>query len=293
MLRLSNLSLLGASLLTLGLAASTNIFVSAQTAFTDVPSDYWAEPFIQRMAQRNIVVGYPDGTFRPEQPVQRDEFAAMIRKAFNQEQVQQIPSGSVYDDVPQGYWAAPAIEEAAEQGFMSGNSNNSFRPNQPVSRVEAVVALNQGLNLSPKNQQVTTGRKVKRPIYFPLAITSLMQPLVVRRAEVQTVPTQPPASSQGAVSPSATVENYYTDADQIPQSAIDEVGIATQRNLVVNHPNPRVFNPNQPLRRATAAALIHQTLVAQDRIEALPSNVEAYNYIVQPGVSEINAQAAR
>lgn len=291
MLRLSNLTLLGASLLTLGLAASRNVSVSAQTAFTDVPADYWAEPFIQRMAQRNIVVGYPDGTFRPEQPVKREEFAAMIRKAFEQEQVRQIPSGSVYKDVPQGYWAAPAIEEATEQGFMSGNSNNSFRPNQPVSRVEAIVALNQGLNLSPQNSQVTTRRTVKKPIYFPLAITSLMQPIV--RQASQNVSTTTATSSQATASPSTTVENYYTDAEKIPQSAMDEVGIATQRNLVVNHPNPRVFNPNRPLRRATAAAFIHQTLVAQDRIEPLPSNVEAYNYIVQPGVSDTNAQATR
>jgi hypothetical protein len=59
---------------------------------------------------------------------------------------------------------------------------------------------------------------------------------------------------------------------------------------VVNYPNPKLLNPNQPLKRATAAALIHQALVAQDRIEPLPENVEANNYIVRP---EVNQQAAR
>ncbi|MCX7596637.1 MAG: S-layer homology domain-containing protein, partial [Fischerella sp.] len=42
-----------------------------QTTFRDVQPNYWAQPFIQRLAQRNIVAGYPDGTFRPEQAVQR------------------------------------------------------------------------------------------------------------------------------------------------------------------------------------------------------------------------------
>ncbi|MBH8552839.1 S-layer homology domain-containing protein [Nostocaceae cyanobacterium CENA357] len=294
----SNLSALSASLLTLGLAVSTTAQTpSVQTSFPDVPPNYWAQPFIQRMAQRSIVVGYPDGTFRPEQAVQRDEFAAMIRKAFNQEQVRQIPSGSVYQDVPDGYWAEPAIEEAYQQGFMSSYPSNTFRPNQPVSRVEAIVTLVNGLNLAPKTQQTTTTaptrRIAKKPIYFPLAITSLMQPLIVPQAKVAKAPTPPPVESQTTAVQepvAAIVSDYYQDSQRVPKDAVDDVGIATQKNMVVNYPNPKLLNPNQPLKRATAAALIHQALVAQDRIEPLPENAEAYNYIVRP---EISQQAAR
>ncbi|MEA5503750.1 S-layer homology domain-containing protein [Halotia wernerae UHCC 0503] len=291
---LSHLSALSASLLTLGLAVSTTAqSPPRQTTFPDVPPNYWAQPFIQRLAQRNIVVGYPDGTFRPEQAVQRDEFAAMIRQAFNQEQVRQIASGSVYKDVPAGYWAAPAIEEAYQQGFMSGYPSNSFRPNQPVSRVEAIVTLVKGLNLAPKSQQTATRRAAKKPIYFPLAVTSLMQPLIVPQAKVAKTPTPPLAASQTTAVQepvAAIVSNYYQDSQRIPKYAVDDVGIATQKNMVVNYPNPKLLNPNQPLRRATAAALIHQALVAQNRIEPLPKNVKAYNYIVRP---EISQQAAR
>ncbi|MEA5514798.1 S-layer homology domain-containing protein [Nodularia sp. UHCC 0506] len=268
---LSHLSALSVSLLTLGMAASLTTSASAQNTFPDVPSDYWAKPFIERLAERNIIVGYPDGTFRPEQAVQRDEFAAMIRQAFEQEPVRQIEDASAFQDVPEGYWASLAIESAYQQGFMSGYPGGFFGPNQPVSRVDALVTLTRGLNLAPEARRV-----VRRPVYLPLAMTSLMQPLVAALPQ----PTTPVA---------ALAKDFYVDAQQIPQYAINDVGIATQKNLVVNYPNPRVLEPNEPLRRATATAFIHQTLVAQDRIEPLPSNVEAYNYIVRPAVS----QAAR
>lgn len=48
----------------------------AQQTFADVPPNYWARPFIQSLAEKGNVTGYPDRTFRPKQPVERDEFAA-------------------------------------------------------------------------------------------------------------------------------------------------------------------------------------------------------------------------
>ncbi|WGV28536.1 S-layer homology domain-containing protein [Halotia branconii] len=284
---LSHISVVSASLLTLGLAVSTTAQTSPkQTTFPDVPPNYWAQPFIQRLAQKNMIVGYPDGTFRPEQAVQRDEFAAMIRQAFDQEQVRQISSGSAYQDVPRDYWAVSAIEEAYQQGFMNSYPNNSFRPNKPMSKSQAIVALVRGLNLAPKNQQATR-RVAKQPIYFPLAVTSLMQPLIVSQAKAAKAPTQTTAVQKPMV---ALVNNSYQDSPEIPKYAVNDIGIATQRNMVVNYPNPKLLNPNQPLKRATAAALIHQALVTQNRIEPLPQNVKAYNYIVRPGISQ---QAAR
>ncbi|WP_414526597.1 S-layer homology domain-containing protein [Nodularia chucula] len=272
---LSRLTALSASLVTLGLAASLTSPASAQNSFSDVPPNYWAKPFIQRLAAKNIIAGYPDGTFRPEQAVQRDEFAAMIRQAFDQEPVREIQNGSAFADVPEGYWASVAIESAYQQGLMSGDSGGLFRPNQPVSRVDALVTLTRGLNLVPQTQRV-----VRRPVYLPLAMTSLMQPLVAAAAPQPSTPV-------------AAVKDYYSDAEQIPQYAINDVGIATQKNLVVNHPNPRLLEPNEPLRRATAAAFIHQTLVAQNRMEPLPSNVEAFNYIVRPQVTQVGKVGSR
>lgn len=326
---LANAALLGIGVLTGASFISTPAV--AQTTFPDVEPSYWAQPFIERLAAQNIISGYPDGTFRPEQPLDRDEFAALIRDAFNQNEVQQIPSGSVFKDVPNGYWAASAIEEAYEAGFMRGFPGGFFRPREEVSRVQALVSLVNGLNLEPANltaspnqtttnqpgtnqtttnqatttNQTTTRRATKRPIFFPLAITSLMQSAVMASTNGQRMPPSPTtpsvtsdqsAPSSRPTTPSATsdqsvsfsrpassiVSENYIDAEKIPGYAVDDVAAATKANIVVNYPNPRILNPSEPVNRGVAAALIYQTLVHQGRLSPLPSSVEASNYIVAP-----------
>jgi S-layer homology domain len=272
--------------------SSSNAQTSTQTApqtrpqanFPDVPSNYWARPFIERLAQRNILSGYPDGTFRPEQTMQRDELAAVIRKAFNQPPVRQIESGSVYNDVDQGYWAERPIESASEQGFMSGDGKGNFRPNQPVTKVQAITALNRGLNLPSATSTATTSTQRtarRRPVFVPIAITSLMQSVLIPKAEA--APTQAAPTNQATQPSSASeiVNNYYTDANRIPQNAVSDVATLTKENIVVNYPNPKVLNPSKAATRAEISALVHQTLVKQGQIEPLPANAPANQYIVR------------
>ena len=121
---------------------------AATTTFPDVGPDYWAQPFIQALAARNVITGFPDGTFKPNDPVDRAEFAAMIQKAFNQNPIRQLSAGA-FTDVPADYWAASAIEEAYETGFMTGYPGALFLPNQEIPKVQAIVALTNGLGLAP------------------------------------------------------------------------------------------------------------------------------------------------
>ncbi|MUG91441.1 hypothetical protein F7734_02645 [Scytonema sp. UIC 10036] len=58
--------------------------------YFDVAPSYWAKPYIETLTQKGIIEGFPNGTFRPEQPVERAEFAAMIARAFDQEQVRPL-----------------------------------------------------------------------------------------------------------------------------------------------------------------------------------------------------------
>jgi uncharacterized surface protein with fasciclin (FAS1) repeats len=120
---------------------------ASATNFPDVTQDYWARPFIQALTERNIITGFPDGTFKPEQTITRAEFAAIIQKAFNQTQVRQLPTGG-FRDIPSNYWAASAISRAYETGFLSGYPDNTFRPNLQIPKVQAIVALTSGLRLS-------------------------------------------------------------------------------------------------------------------------------------------------
>ncbi|MGH7998004.1 MAG: S-layer homology domain-containing protein [Brasilonema sp.] len=303
MTQLSQLVSAGASLLTLNLtvlavgALDTYAQSSPATTFSDVQPNYWAQPFIQGLAAKNIVTGYPDGTFRPEQPVDRDEFAAIIRKAFDQSPTRQIQSGAVYKDIPANYWATRPIEEAYQQGFMSGYPGGYFRPNQPVSKIEAIVALNKGLDLTNDRSAVTvpiatqrvvpqktTQKAVKRRIFMPLGFTTLMQPLLIPKAQAV------PIVEKAARPASFIITNTYADANKIPQYAVGDVAAATQKNLVVNYPNPKVLNPSKPATRGEITALIYQTLVSQGKIEPLANNSPANQYIVRTTSSNNNAQ---
>lgn len=126
---------------------------TSAATFSDVPANYWAQPFIQALAQRNIVTGFADGTFKPDRPVERAEFAAMLQKAFNQNQVRQLSAGG-FKDVPSDYWAAAAIESAYETGFMDGYPSSLFQPNQEIPKVQAIAALASGLNLNASGSAI-------------------------------------------------------------------------------------------------------------------------------------------
>ena len=115
----------------------------AQTSFSDVSSNYWASQFIQQLSQRGVIAGFPDGTFRAEEPVTRAQFAAMINKAFSKS-AQRQPIN--FNDVPSNYWAYSAIRQAYTIGFLSGYPGNTFKPNQAIPREQVLVSLANGLD---------------------------------------------------------------------------------------------------------------------------------------------------
>ncbi len=114
----------------------------AQTAFSDVQTNYWASDFIQQLSQRGVIAGFPDGSFRPEDPVTRAQFAAMINKAFQKPAVRQPVN---FNDVPGNYWGASAIQQAYTIGFLAGYPGNNFRPNENIPRQQVLVSLANGL----------------------------------------------------------------------------------------------------------------------------------------------------
>lgn len=119
---------------------------TAQSAqFSDVGANYWARPYIERLATERIIAGFPDGTFKPNQPVTRAQFAAIVRQAFDQSRTRSAPN---FSDVSASYWANEAIADAYAQGFMSGYPNGTFQPEQQIPRVQAIVSLANGLGLS-------------------------------------------------------------------------------------------------------------------------------------------------
>ncbi|MBE9136744.1 S-layer homology domain-containing protein [Nodosilinea sp. LEGE 07088] len=120
-----------------------------QIQFADVPSSHWAYSFINSLATRNVIAGFPDGTFRPDELVTRAQYAAMVRQAFSQSSVR---SATAFVDVPANYWAAAAIREADMMGFLSGYPGGIFQPSQNIPRAQVLVSLANGLNYTASNQ---------------------------------------------------------------------------------------------------------------------------------------------
>lgn len=107
---------------------------------------HWAEAEIDALSNQGIISGYyEDGTFRPDAPVTRAEFAAMVTKAFGDRAPVRDPQ-----DFPdtQWHWASAAIRTAYSLGFISGYPDGTFQPQGNISRAEAVVALASGLALA-------------------------------------------------------------------------------------------------------------------------------------------------
>jgi hypothetical protein len=113
-----------------------------QVKFSDVSVNHWAKDFIAELAALEIIEGFPDGTFRPDEYVTRAQFAAMLSQAFDKVTIRRAVN---FKDVSTAYWAYNAIREAYQMGFL-GASGNTFNPTMNLSRLETLFALAEGLN---------------------------------------------------------------------------------------------------------------------------------------------------
>jgi hypothetical protein len=132
----------------LTLIMAVNVPVLAQTPFTDLQTTHWAEKSIQTLMNKAVIQGYPDGTFKPEQPVTRAEFATMLTKAFGY-RPDAPPS---LNDIA-GHWATRAIKAAATAKVMNAFSNGSFRPENHLNRSQLATMAGRVLHLGSKEEQ--------------------------------------------------------------------------------------------------------------------------------------------
>ena len=114
--------------------------VGAQpVAFKDVPSGHWASEPLALAVSWGLVSGYPDGTFRGQEPLTRAALAVVLARL-----VEKLGGGKEVPlpwDVPQDHWAAPAVRKVVGEGLMQLNVDGSFGPNAVVNRYQMVLAL--------------------------------------------------------------------------------------------------------------------------------------------------------
>ena len=112
--------------------------------FPDVPQHHWASCDIDKLAMNDVVVGYPDGKFKPNKNISRAEFATMLVKGFNLDACGLDREG-LFKDVPRGNWANAAIAKAVDENLLKGYPNGYFKPNNHVTRAEALTSIAKGM----------------------------------------------------------------------------------------------------------------------------------------------------
>ena len=111
--------------------------------FPDVSANHWAAAQIQELSESGVIIGYPDGTFKPDDNVTRAEFASMAIRALGQEHTT-VAQPVLFTDVDPDYWAYDMIQRALYFELIScPPQGQPFRPGDSVSHAEAVsVAVN-------------------------------------------------------------------------------------------------------------------------------------------------------
>ena len=118
--------------------------VTITKSFSDVPTDAWYAKAVNTLSSLGMLGGYPDGTFRPDAPITRAEFAA-IALAFAYDPAS---ANCSYTDVSTSAWYYTYVAQATTYGWIGGYPDGSFRPNNSITRAEVAVIVNNMLGRS-------------------------------------------------------------------------------------------------------------------------------------------------
>lgn len=118
--------------------------VTAGVAYTDVTASHWAAEAIGQVTRSGMMKGYTDGSFKPNQTITRAEMATLLSRLITGGEGQ----SAGFSDIA-GHWAQAAIERMSQAGMITGYQDGTFRPDQTLTRAEAVTIINRALGIAP------------------------------------------------------------------------------------------------------------------------------------------------
>ena len=130
------------------------------------------------MVEMGLVNGYPDGFFRPDNPITRAEFAKILIKALKIELLA-TPSPT-FSDVPQDHWAFPYVETAAENGIVKGIGEGLFAPERNITRAEIATMIARALGLVPSVESPSFADADQIPEFAREAVAAVSARDIVR-----------------------------------------------------------------------------------------------------------------
>jgi len=122
-------------------------YLSSSNGFTDVSDDAWFNTAVSTMANLGIIKGRTSDTFDPDSYITRAEFAAICAR-FDDSEYETV---HIFTDI-EGHWAEEDINEAAAHGWIGGYGDGTFRPDQYITRGEAMSLINRVLNRLPETK---------------------------------------------------------------------------------------------------------------------------------------------
>ena len=132
-------------------ARRDEIFTS-ENSFRDVDSSMWYNKAASSMAAGGYIQGYADGTFGANKPITRAEFVCLAARFATK-----TTGFASYTDVDNGHWAARSIAICASNGWVQGYEDGTFRPDQPITRAEAMTIINRMLGRGVSKGYVCKG----------------------------------------------------------------------------------------------------------------------------------------
>ena len=127
-------------------------------SLSDVTRGQWFNHAVSTLSSMGIVKGHNDGTFAPNAPITRAEFAAIAAR-FDDKNTN---TSSKFTDIA-SHWAKNEIGIAANKGWINGYPDGTFRPNQYITRAEAMTLVNRVLNRLPENSSDLLDSMIKWP----------------------------------------------------------------------------------------------------------------------------------
>ena len=127
-------------------------------SLSDVTRGQWFNHAVSTLSSMGIVKGHNDGTFAPNAPITRAEFAAIAARFDDKN----TDTSSKFTDIA-SHWAKNEIGIAANKGWINGYPDGTFRPNQYITRAEAMTLVNRVLNRLPENSSDLLDSMIKWP----------------------------------------------------------------------------------------------------------------------------------
>ena len=131
---------------------SRDEFWSQTNDYTDVDADAWYNNAVSTLSNAGILNGYEDGTFQPDGNITRAEFATITARFFEAT----YEGEDLFSDIA-GHWAADYINQAANAGIVDGYPDGTFRPQQNITRAEAMTMVNRTIDRHPDAEHFLDG----------------------------------------------------------------------------------------------------------------------------------------